>query len=47
MLYSVSPMNAGRNPMLCTPRAASAGTMIARSARLGIVWMTLAVPSTG
>ena len=33
--------------MLVNPMAASAGTMIARRARLGIVWMIVAVPSTG
>ena len=47
MPYSVRPMKAGRNPMLCTSSAASSGTMIASRARLGTVWMTAAAPSTG
>ncbi len=33
--------------MLLSPSAASAGTISASSARLGIVWITLATPSTG
>ena len=35
--YNVSPMMAGRKPMLCSRSAARSGTMTASSARLGIV----------
>ena len=35
--YSVSPTRAGRNPMLCSSKAASTGTITAKSARLGTV----------
>ena len=45
--YSVRPMKAGRNPMLCTFNAASSGTIAASRARLGTVWMTAAAPITG
>ena len=56
MLYSVRAISAGKNPMLrsstpkaeavSTLRAASAGTMSASRARLGMVWITPTVAST-
>ena len=46
-LYNVKPMNAGKKPMLLNPSDDSAGTITASSARLGIVWITLATASTG